>query len=125
MRKQILADKETKAFLRKSFGCSIQYVWQSLNFVKNGETARRIRKLALERGGRLAGGGVPECLTSHEEGAGTMTQVFSPRVRLVVDKRTGEVGVFVDGSLRDRREGMDIAGFMQLQQEVAELASTL
>lgn len=56
MRKQILTDNETKTFLMKTFGCSRQAVWQALNFVRDSDQARRIRTLALKRGGKLTDG---------------------------------------------------------------------
>lgn len=56
MKKQILTDNETKTFLMKAFRCSRQQVWRALNFERNSETARRIRVLALQRGGKLTEG---------------------------------------------------------------------
>ena len=56
MRKQILTDNETKTFLMKTFKCSRQAVWQALNFVRDSDQARRIRTLALKRGGKLTDG---------------------------------------------------------------------
>lgn len=53
MRKQILTDNETKTFLMKAFKCSRQAVWQALNFKRDSDQARRIRQLALKRGGKL------------------------------------------------------------------------
>ena len=89
MRKQILTDNETKTFLMKAFKCSRQAVWQALNFKRDSDQARRIRQLALKRGGKLTDGYMPKCETTHEEVEKTMTQTFGPRVKLVVDKETG------------------------------------
>ena len=68
MRKQILTDNETKTFLMKTFGCSRQAVWQALNFARDSDQARRIRTLALKRGGKLTDGNfIPNCETTFEE----------------------------------------------------------
>ncbi len=125
MRKQILTDNETKTFLMKAFKCSRQAVWQALNFKRDSEQARRIRQLALQRGGKLTDGYVPACETTHEEGGGTMTQAFGPRVKIVVHKDTGEISVFVDDRLKDSYRGLDVPDFMQLQHEVGQMAAAL
>ena len=125
MRKQILTDNETKTFLMKVFGCSRQAVWQALNFKRDSDQARRIRQLALKRGGKLTDGYVPECETTHEEVEKTMTQTFGPRVKLVVDKETGDVSVYVDGQLKDSYKNITVPDLMQLQYEVEQMAAAL
>ena len=99
MRKQILTDNETKTFLMKTFKCSRQAVWQALNFVRDSDQARRIRTLALKRGGKLTDGNfIPNCETTFEECEKTMTCTFGPRVKLVVHRKTNDVAVYVDGN---------------------------
>ena len=125
MSKQILTDKETKHFLMKAFGCTQQFVWQALTFRRDSETARRIRVLALKRGGKLTDGYMPKCETTHEEVEKTMTQTFGPRVKLVVDKETGDVSVYVDGQLKDSYKNITVPDLMQLQGEVQLMAAAL
>ena len=125
MKKQILTDNETKAFLMKAFGCSRQAVWQALNFKRDSDQARRIRQLALKRGGKLTDGYMPECETTHEEVERTMIQTFGPRVKLVVDKETGDVSVYVDGQLKESYKGMTVPDLMQLQYEAGLMAAAL
>ena len=125
MRKQILTDNETKTFLMKVFGCSRQAVWQALNFKRDSDQARKIRQLALKRGGKLTDGYVPECETTHEEVEKTMTQTFGPRVKLVVDKETGDVSVYVDGQLKESYKDITVPDLMQLQYEVELMAAAL
>ena len=120
-----MTDKETKHFLMKAFGCTKQAVWQALNFKRDSDQARKIRQLALKRGGKLIGGYVPECETTHEETERTMTQTFGPRVKLVVDKETGDVSVYVDGQLKESRKDMTVPGLMQLQYETELMAAAL
>lgn len=123
MRKQILTDNETKTFLMKAFKCSRQAVWQALNFKRDSDQARRIRQLALKRGGKLTDGYMPKCETTHEEVEKTMTQTFGPRVKLVVDKETGDVSVYVDGQLKDSYKSITVPDLMQLQYEVEQMAA--
>ena len=125
MRKQILTDNETKTFLMKVFGCSRQAVWQALNFKRDSDQARKIRQLALKRGGKLTDGYMPKCETTHEEVEKTMTQTFGPRVKLVVDKETGDVSVYVDGQLKDSYKNISVPDLMQLQYEVEQMAAAL
>lgn len=125
MRKQILTDNETKTFLMKAFGCSRQAVWQALNFKRDSDQARKIRQLALKRGGKLTDGYMPKCETTHEEVEKTMTQTFGPRVKLVVDKETGDVSVYVDGQLKDSYKNITVPDLMQLQYEVEQMAAAL
>ena len=125
MRKQILTDNETKTFLMKAFKCSRQAVWQALNFKRDSDQARRIRQLALKRGGKLTDGYMPKCETTHEEVEKTMTQTFGPRVKLVADKETGDVSVYVDGQLKDSYKNMTVLDLMQLQCEVEQMAAAL
>lgn len=120
-----MTDNETKTFLMKAFGCSRQAVWQALNFRRDSDQARKIRQLALKRGGKLTDGYMPECETTHEEVEKTMTQTFGPRVKLVVDKETGDVSVYVDGQLKDSYKNITVPDLMQLQYEVEQMAAAL
>ena len=125
MRKQILTDNETKAFLIKTFQCARQAVWQALTFQRNSDQARRIRHLALQRGGKLTDGYAPKCETSYEEGEKTMTQRFGSRVKIVAYSETGNVSVFVDDRLKENYENLDVCSLMQLQSEVEQMAAVL
>ena len=125
MKKQILTDNETKTFLMKAFGCTRQQVWRALNFERNSEKAQRIRILALKRGGKLTEGYVPQCETVHNTADCTMEQTFGPRVKIVADRKSNEVKVFVDGVEKERYNISSIPEFMQLQNEVEQMAAAL
>ena len=120
-----MTDNETKTFLMKVFKCSRQAVWQALNFKRDSDQARRIRQFALKRGGKLTDGYVPECDTVFNERENTMECTFGPRVKIVYDRGTKETQVLVDGQLKDRYQGLDIPEFMQLQNEVEQMAAAL
>ena len=125
MSKQILTDRETKHFLMKAFGCTQQAVWLALTFKRDSEMARRIRTLALKRGGKLTEGYVPECETTHDEAGKKMEQAFGPRVKMVYDRVTDETKVFVDGECKESHTGLGVPEFMQLQGEVQLMAAAL
>lgn len=125
MRKQILTDNETKAFLIKTFGCTRQAVWQALNFERNSELARKIRTLALKRGGKLTEGYIPDCETSFNESEGTMDVTFGERVKIIVHRDTDAVEVLVDGDVKDSYEKLSVFDFTQLQHEVEQMAATI
>ena len=125
MKKEIVIDGEVRQFLMKVFGCSRMTLWRALNYESDGDTARRIRKLALQKGGQLVGDYVPDCDTTHEEVEETMTQRFSSRVKLVLHKPTNEVTVYVDGKVDRNTTTASIPEFMNLQKEVELMAASL
>ena len=120
-----MTDKETKHFLMRTFKCSQQAVWQALTFKRDSDTARRIRTLALKRGGKLVDGYVPECETVFNEVDNAIEQTFGPRVKMVYDRVTGETRVYVDGECRESHAGLEVPEFMQLQGEVQLMAAAL
>ena len=125
MKKQILTDNETKTFLAKAFKCTRQQVWRALNFERDSDLAKRIRILALKRGGKLTEGYGPQCETTHNTADRTMEQTFGPRVKIVADFQSGEVSVMVDEIKKDSYSNLSIAEFMQLQNEVEQMAAAL
>lgn len=120
-----MADKETKRFLMRTFQCTPQAVWQALTFKRDSEQARRIRTLALRRGGKLAGGEEPECETTFNEADQTMVQTFGERVKIVVDRETDTTRVYVDGERKSVHEDLSVADFMRLQDETRLMAAAL
>lgn len=51
MKKYISVPNETKRDLRTIFSCTKEMVWMALNFKSDSDLAKRIRKLALDKGG--------------------------------------------------------------------------
>ena len=125
MKKQIYTDVETKEFLAKTFKCSKQAVWLALTFQRNSEMARRMRVLALKRGGALVGAKKLEWDTTHEEVEKTMTQTLSERVKIVYDKKSGEATLYVDGQRHSSCTPAGVPEFMQFQNEAELIAAAL
>lgn len=125
MKKQILTDRAEKKYLQELFKCTNVMVWKALTFDSDSDLAKRIRKAAIERGGKLVGVYVPDCETFHKTADGTSIQVFSPRVKLIAYNKKGIVEVLVDNEVRIKRQVSGIPEFMELQQEVQRMASSL
>lgn len=125
MNKQIVIDNDCRQFLMKTFDCTRMTVWRALNYKLESDLARRIRKLALLKGGELVGAYVPECDCTHEEVEQTMTQRFGDRVKLVLHKPTNGVTVYVDGKVERETAVKDIPEFMELQKDVELMATSL
>lgn len=51
MKKYISVPNETKRDLRTIFKCTKEMVWMALNFKSESDLAKRIRKLAIDKGG--------------------------------------------------------------------------
>lgn len=126
MKKQILIDRTEKTRICREFKVSNVTLWKALTFQSDSSTAMMLRKVALERGGKVGGAGtVTECETTFQTAAETMTQVFSPRVKIVVYFKTGHTVVLVDEEVKMKSENLTIPEFMNLQAQVQEIASTL
>ena len=93
--------KETRDFLQQAFDVTGTMVWYALNFdEKRGQSdlAKRIRSLALQKGGVVLNIG-PEIETIHSAD-GRMRQYFPHDVLLEADTRsTGQVAVYKKGEL--------------------------
>ena len=93
--------KETRDFLQKAFDVTATMVWYALNFdEKRGQSdlAKRIRSLALQKGGVVLNIG-PEVETIHSAD-GRIRQYFPHDVLLEADTRsTGQVAVYKKGEL--------------------------
>ena len=125
MKKQIVIDEDCRGFLIKAFKCSRMAVWRAMNFVNDSDMSRRMRRLALQRGGELVGAKL-EDETTHEEVEHTMTQRFGERVKLVYHKPTGDITVYVDGVVERKACGIKaVTAFMDFQKEVELLAKSL
>lgn len=94
--------KETRDFLQQAFDVTGTMVWYALNFdEKRGQSdlAKRIRNLALQKGGVVLNIG-PEIETIHSAD-GRMRQYFPHDVLLEADTRcTGLVAVYKRGELQ-------------------------
>ncbi len=118
MEKFITATKETREQITKAFrGISRQTLWRALHFEdinKGSDTERRIRKMALNRGGIVMVVN-PEMETMHDSD-GYMRQYFPNGAMLEACKETGQVTVFDrKGNVVVREEHVLIAKLLEIQ----------
>lgn len=98
MKKFIDVSKKTRDFLGKTFGVTERMVLYSLSYdERNGqsETARRIRSLAMQKGG-IVYVTSPESETIHDAD-GYMRQYFGNGAMLEVNKESGWTSLYVSG----------------------------
>ncbi len=118
MEKFITATKETREQITKAFrGISRQTIWRALHFEdmnKGTDTERRIRKMALNRGGIVMVVS-PEMETMHDAD-GYMRQYFPNGAMLEASKETGQVTVFDrSGNVAMRAEHVLITKLLEIQ----------
>lgn len=118
----IQIDVENREFIMKSFKVTDRSIRYALSFDKkkgNTDLARRIRKLAMERGGVYMVE-APECETifDHE---GNMYQRFDNGAELVTDKDSGEVEVWFKDQRVHHSGDMQLSELYRLQDWAAAL----
>ena len=89
MKKFIQISRKDRDFIAKTFGITDRMVGKGLYYESYSALAKRIRTLALQRGGVIMNV-VPEVETIHDAG-GLMMQTFADGARLFVNKETGLV----------------------------------
>ena len=89
MKKFIQISRKDRDFIAKTFGITDRMVGKGLYYESYSELAKRIRTLALQRGGVIMNV-IPEVETIHDAG-GLMMQTFADGARLFVNKETGLV----------------------------------
>lgn len=115
--------------LAKDFKVSREWVGKALRGKANSPMGNMLRKAALERGGKLfrevtaPEGYVPECETTFDTAARTMTQVFSDRVRLVADLATGTVELFIDGKVQQTHQSVTLQQLADIQATAEQTAN--
>ena len=125
MEKKIFVDEKAKGHLRKVFKCTNVMVWKALNFKSDSELARKIRYTALMQLNGTPNWKQADVETTHKETEQTMTQTYSERVKLVVDRKDSSVSVFVDNVVTRKEKELSISAFMELQSEVELMAMSL
>lgn len=91
VRKQIEVTPETRKEIKRAFQCSDMAMWRALSFALDTDLSRRIRKMALMKGGVVLCI-TPEIETIHDAN-GYMRQYFSNGAMIEVDKNTGTAEV--------------------------------
>lgn len=125
MAKKIFVENSAKCQLRKTFNCSVMMVWKALNFQSDSKLARKIRFVALKQYNGVPNYPLVQFDTTHETSAGTMTQTFGDRVKLVVCKDDASAVVYIDGEVDRKVPHLEIPELMNMQQELTLRAAAL
>lgn len=119
---KVEVSKDVHEKIMKTFGVSGKTVNNALNYSggSRSETdlAKKIRKMAMENGGRRMAYW-PECETIHNEGNGTMVQTFGNGAVLTIDKHTGDAKVEFKGKVMKRDKDISVRMIYVLQEYAA------
>lgn len=113
MKKQVTVTRENRDFLEKAFNVSSVMIWKALTFESDSDLARRIRKLAIERGG-IEMCFCPVLETIHDSD-GYMRQYLPNGVLLEFNKNDGTGSVFLRGKEVRRYENVKVSGINDIQ----------
>lgn len=106
--KQIKITPAEREVLQQRFDVGRNYVQQVLSFAKNGPTAEKIRREALQMGGRYVDPDfVPNCRTQYI--SGMIVQTFGENVRLEICRENGNITLSKDGKVLDKMEHATMA----------------
>jgi hypothetical protein len=117
MKRFIDVTKETREFIAKVFNVTERMVLYALCYdERNGhsDTAKRIRNLAMQKGG-IVYVTAPECETIHDAD-GYMRQYFGNGVMLECNKESGKVTMFVDGEAKCFWRNPNISEYCHIQE---------
>ena len=119
MKRFIAVTSETRKFLVKTFKVDVRTVRNALSFSYESDTCRRIRKLALQRGGEIM-------VTSREietihDADGMMKQLLPNGAVIEFNKKTGNAIVYYKGEPRIHVENIGVKEISALQKSALEL----
>lgn len=122
--RQIKVTLEELKKLQDHFQVGKNYLWQVLSFSKNGPAAEKIRRAALQMGGRYVDPDfAPNCRTQYL--GGRIIQTFADQVVLEIDQKTGDIKLTHHGEVVEQleKESMAMWNAMALKaQSIAETA---
>lgn len=132
MKKRILIDKDTRDEICRQFKVSNVTLWSALTYKTNSKLSDLLRGVALQRCGVLVDPAAPaanttkapKCATDFDTANHIMTQVFSPRVKIVVKSDENIVGLYVDGKAKVY-DDITLADFVRVQDEAQKIADSL
>lgn len=120
MNKYIKIQRGQTPLLADQFGVSKQYIWYALHYVKNGPTAVKIRKAALEMGGvYVESNFVPTC--QFEKTPTGFQQIFADDVRLIVDVKASTAEITHRGKSVARVDEVTLDAWGALAMEAQNL----
>lgn len=113
--------KEQRERIRKAFRVVDDTITRALNYKTNTDLSRKIRAYALSNGAKSVQGTM---LTLHDSND-VMTQIFSDRVAIKADKKSGDVKLLRNGEPIAELKDATISELMKLQERATYLALSL
>lgn len=92
MEKKISVTRETRDEIMDSFRVTNVMVWKALTYESDSDLARRIRRLALLKGGVVMNL-LPECETIHDS-EGMLRQTFGNGAHIEINKKDGKAVLY-------------------------------
>lgn len=114
MKKYIHVKKEDREFLAKVFGITPRMVFNAVHFESDSELARKVRKLAMDRGG-IVMVEAPEAETLFDAD-GYMRQYLPGGVLLEFKYSDNSCTVFVRGEERRRFDDVHVSDIPYIQE---------
>lgn len=121
--KRIIVSRDTRTFIMDAYKCKEKAVWAALNFHTDSPLARRIRSLALQRGGVLIDGNSPKAEPVYDTANRIMTQSFSDEISIMANFTNGIVRLFNGNAIVEELNNISLEEFMQLQQRARRLVN--
>lgn len=119
--KKIFVTQAVREELCRLFSVVDDTVGRALNYRSNSALAKKIRSVAIQKGGKVAGGDVME--TSFDS-VGNMIQTWGDTARLVANKESGHIKVYINGELEREYEEMTISELIQEQHRIGLLVNS-
>ncbi len=119
MKRFIAVTTEQREFLMKTFRVDVRTVRNALSYSFDSNTCKRIRKLALQRGGVMMCT-AKEIETIHDAD-GVMKQLLPNGAVIEIDKKTGDAVVYIKGEPRIHVENIRVREIGALQKSAMAL----
>lgn len=118
--------KENREFLSRAFHITSVMVWKALNFKSDTTLAKKVRKLAIERGGCEfvmvpVGIELMDCIETFHDSDGYMRQYMPNGAMVEFSKIDGTGDIFFKGEVRQHYQDVRISEIESIQQYAMKL----
>jgi len=126
VKRQIAVTKENREFLSRAFHITSVMVWKALNFKSDTTLAKKVRKLAIERGGCEfvmvpVGSELMDCIETFHDSDGYMRQ-YLPNGAMIELSKNDETGdVFFNGECKKHYDYVTLPLIESIQQYAKNL----
>lgn len=121
VRKRILITAKTHKELQQAFGCVPETVSRAINYRINSDLAKKIRSLAIQKGGIVAGGDE----RSMRQVGNYWAQSFGEHVEIAIYNDGKELALFKDGEELQRVMNATSLDLLKMQERATLLSGTL